>query len=1363
MRILIDLQGAQTGSRFRGIGRYSLGLTKAIVRNRGEHEVLILLNGLFAEEIDDVKIQFSPYLNDGDFIVFYCPSPVLGAVASNSWRREAAELIREWVISFINPDVLLITSLFEGAIEDGVTSIRRLEPSPKVAVVLHDLIPFLDPDAYLDEPGKKWYFSKIESLRKADLLLAVSDSARREATDALGFDNARTVSIYSAVDERFRPIDASIADHRELLERFGIRRKFVMHVSSFEARKNFEGLLRAYAVLRDSIREDYQLVLVARGSAGALDRLADELGLRQGEVVILDYISDNELVVLYSLCTLFIFPTFHEGFGLPALEAMSCGAAVIGSNRTSIPEVIGRQDALFDPESIPGMAALIERALTDRAFHADLKAYALESSKQFSWDRSARLALGAMEKIAPRHSRGPARADRLVLLEKIAAIRTGVAPERQDLIAVADSIAKNEQTSEEIARQRPLLNNEGDTTDRIQDATAAPPSDAPPSDPVIEVIRHQVWSPNDSPRILILKLDHIGDFILTLNAFRLLRKTWPKAQITLVCGSWNTRTAEQSGLFDVVVGYDFFPPTGANHDKAAALAAGRETYRALGLGTYDLAVDLRCHSDDNRMLLTLTDAKYRAGYAAPGVKLDLALAACPESELTAHVGARCLALAAAVAWTFGTPAGGARDGILRGRVPVRLFDDGVIVGIAPGTGNPIKSWGAERFAQLARLLHDKGGYQFVLIGGSSDRADTQSIANLLPKADFIDLAGVSPIDDLPPVIAGLDLFIGNDAGPTHMAALMGVPTVCVYSGQTYVDAWRPVGPHVITLRGNVRCAPCYRADCPWDKRCMDIPPARVAAEAIALLERVGSAHRPRQLPSANSGHPELFRATNQFPGGEASAHRPTDLAPQKRQIGIRRTRPKLAFLSPLPPLKSGIADYSAELLPELANHYEIELITDQQEVECRWAPRNFPIRNVRWFGQHAARFDRILYHFGNSEFHKHMFDLQERFPGVIVLHDFYLSGVIDWMDATGFSTNNFVKSLYYSHGYQGLAALAREGRKAVVSNYPVNKAVLDRAAGVIVHSHFNIEAAEHWYGEGTSREWHVIPHLRALPPLPDRKQARDRLGIPENEFLLCSFGILHATKQSYRLLEAFLASPLAQDRRCQLVFVGENQLGSSIEERIDANNLGGRIRMIGYADRQLYSNFLTAADATVQLRTMSRGESSGTVLDALAHGLPLVINANGPMAELPDDCLIKLSDEFDDDALVRAVVELWQDQELRTRLGRAGREWIRLHHDPGRVAELYRDAIEACAGSARAAANGEAGARHDLGEEADAAMAVRVLYKALLNREADPEGLANCVSQLDAGRRPLHQIALDFVRSEEFRARHGKLLLVDNT
>ncbi|MGH7094275.1 MAG: glycosyltransferase family 4 protein, partial [Stellaceae bacterium] len=376
MRILIDLQGAQTDSRSRGLGRYAIGLTKAIIRNRGEHVVCILVNSLFRDAIESIREQFSAILPADRIVVFSVPEAVEALTAGNAWRIAAAELIREWTIDALAPDVLLIPSLFEGPLEPAIVSIGRLTDT-KTAVVLHDLIPFLDPDTYLDKGlGRDWYYSKIESLRRADLLLAISTSARREVIDALGLDSERAVVVYSGADQRFTNAKVSSEAGQALLRRFGIQRKFVMHASLIEPRKNFEGLIRAFGLLPPPVRAAHQLVLVGddghqtekHAKQVPLRRLASDIGLAPDDLVFTGHVADDELVALYSLCTLFVFPSFHEGFGLPVLEAMCCGAAVIGSNTTSIPEVVGREDALFDPRSDRSIAQVMERALTDARF-----------------------------------------------------------------------------------------------------------------------------------------------------------------------------------------------------------------------------------------------------------------------------------------------------------------------------------------------------------------------------------------------------------------------------------------------------------------------------------------------------------------------------------------------------------------------------------------------------------------------------------------------------------------------------------------------------------------------------------------------------------------------------------------------------------------------------------------------------------------------------------------------------------------------------------------------------------------------------------------------------------------------------------
>ena len=163
MRIVIDLQGAQTESRFRGIGRYTLALTKAIIRNKGEHEVILALNGLFPDTIMPLRHEFENLLPQENIRVWYVGGPVKAEQEENAMRRQIAEKMREAFLASLKPDVLLISSLFEGYCDDAVTSIGSFIKIPTY-VIIYDLIPLARPDMYLDtnQKYKYYYMNKLE-------------------------------------------------------------------------------------------------------------------------------------------------------------------------------------------------------------------------------------------------------------------------------------------------------------------------------------------------------------------------------------------------------------------------------------------------------------------------------------------------------------------------------------------------------------------------------------------------------------------------------------------------------------------------------------------------------------------------------------------------------------------------------------------------------------------------------------------------------------------------------------------------------------------------------------------------------------------------------------------------------------------------------------------------------------------------------------------------------------------------------------------------------------------------------------------------------------------------------------------------
>lgn len=404
MRIVIDMQGAQTESRFRGIGRYTLSLAQAIVRNRGEHEIILALSGLFPETIESIRAAFDGLLPQENIRVWHALGPVHEREPGNEWRREVAERIREAFLASLWPDVVYVSSLFEGYIDDAVTSIGVFAPQIPTVVTLYDLIPLLNPETYLkpNSDYAQYYQRKIEHLRRANSWLAISESAANEGREALALPFDAVVNISTACDAVFHHLDISEAERQQLQTRFGITKPFILYSGGADERKNLHRSIRAYAQLPKSLQVAHQLVLAGRmpeGEVAELRQTAKSAGIGVGQVLFTGYVTNEDLARFYNLCTVFIFPSLHEGFGLPALEAMSCGTAVIGANTTSVPEVIGRQDAMFDPYDEAAIRQKLAQVLGDEAFRSELAAHGLEQAKKFSWDESAKRAIAAFESL----------------------------------------------------------------------------------------------------------------------------------------------------------------------------------------------------------------------------------------------------------------------------------------------------------------------------------------------------------------------------------------------------------------------------------------------------------------------------------------------------------------------------------------------------------------------------------------------------------------------------------------------------------------------------------------------------------------------------------------------------------------------------------------------------------------------------------------------------------------------------------------------------------------------------------------------------------------------------------------------------
>lgn len=809
MKIVIDLQSNQGISKKRGIGRYSISLSQELAR-QSKHEIYLVCNANLPEEIEFIRDSFDGLVAPDHIKVFEVPKKISGHDFQHPWKIKAAEKIREQYIANISPDLVFISSIFEGWIDDAPVSIGEFTKNSLSAVTLYDLIPFIYPNHYINNfSTPNFFYQKMQYLKQSDLLITLSDSGSQEAIDHLSFPIENIFNCSVGLDSKFLKYQIPKDKKLKLKTELGIIRDIIFYVGGMDYRKNIVNLIEAFSILPN--RQQFQLVIIVSIEEYAVIEyqsiFTKRFKLNKDELILIKYVTEETLLILYNICQVFVFPSLHEGFGLPIIEAMACGAPTIGSNVSCIPEVIGCKEALFDPKNPQSIAKKINEVLTNINFKNYLIQHNQEQIKLFTWSKTAKKGLAAFESVYE------------------------------------------------------------------------------------------------------------------------LNKT------------------------------------------------------------------------------------------------------------------------------------------------------------------------------------------------------------------------------------------------------------------------------------------------------------------------------------------------------------------SKNKLKIYRKK-KLAFISPLPPEKTGIADYSALLIPELACYYDIVLITDQISVSNVWLNANFKIRNPDWFKQYAKLFDLILYSFGNSSFHHYMFDLLSLHPGVVILHDFYLGGLLDWMDDfIPKKKNIFNVTLYQSHGYPALIFQERNGRINTHSYYPCNLPVISKALGVIVHSKYTRDLAEKWYGQNISDKFKVINHLshsNIEVTQKIKKNNKKKLGFCENAFLICSFGNLHPNKLNHRLLNSCI-DILLNNHNIYLVFIGEKPYPSYFEvllNIINKHNLKERVQFRDYVELNDFQNFLLATDLAVQLRANSRGETSGCILSCLNYGIPTIANVNGSIAEFPDEVFVKITEDFSDQELKLKIEYCYQNMDIRHEKSTNAIKFIKEKNHPAKTGNIFYNTLE---------------------------------------------------------------------------------------
>jgi len=260
----------------------------------------------------------------------------------------------------------------------------------RLVVTIHDLTFVTHPEFHLPANVEHCLVGTRLAIERADALIAVSESTRRDLIERMNAPAERIVVTHEAAD----PGLGRVADPARLAavrRRYELPERFVLFVGAMEPRKNLSRLLAAFAALPPALRGEYRLVVA--GAQGWLNdsvrARAEKLGLAD-DVRFVGYVAQEDIAALYSLATVFAYPSLWEGFGLPVLEAMACGTPVLTSDVSSLPEVAGDAALLVCPTDVDAIAGGLTRLLESAPLRADLAARGLCRAAAFSWERCAR-------------------------------------------------------------------------------------------------------------------------------------------------------------------------------------------------------------------------------------------------------------------------------------------------------------------------------------------------------------------------------------------------------------------------------------------------------------------------------------------------------------------------------------------------------------------------------------------------------------------------------------------------------------------------------------------------------------------------------------------------------------------------------------------------------------------------------------------------------------------------------------------------------------------------------------------------------------------------------------------------------------
>ncbi|MDD5397158.1 MAG: glycosyltransferase family 1 protein [Candidatus Moranbacteria bacterium] len=382
MKIGIDIRCLSDGKRT-GVEEYTINLLDNIFELDKKNQYVLFLNSWRKSHFDE-RI-FSQHKNV-TVKCFNIPNKLLNFCF--------------WYLRWPNVDKLLggVDIFFMPNI-----NFIALSDQAKLVLTIHDLSYEIFPETF-SAKRRAWHsFINPRSLcRRADQIIAVSDSTKSDIISNFGIAEQKIKRIHNGISDEIQKLDRNDPKLMEVKEKYHLPFNFIFYLGTVEPRKNIPALVRAFDHLKsshDPNLEKYKLV-IAGGKGWKTDSILETMRNAKftKDIIFTSCITNQDKAAVYTLATLFVYPSLFEGFGIPVLEAMRCGVPVITSNCSSLPEVVDQGGIMIDPDKPDELHVAMKEVLTNREFHSELSARALKQSIRFNWRTSARHTLAIFEK-----------------------------------------------------------------------------------------------------------------------------------------------------------------------------------------------------------------------------------------------------------------------------------------------------------------------------------------------------------------------------------------------------------------------------------------------------------------------------------------------------------------------------------------------------------------------------------------------------------------------------------------------------------------------------------------------------------------------------------------------------------------------------------------------------------------------------------------------------------------------------------------------------------------------------------------------------------------------------------------------------